>query len=87
MNKLNKKKMQTIITYAFIPEIFLTMCALGHILINSLCLMNYSIKSRVLLLENVAQIIFILSLTLLLTSNTEIEGFFVNFLFNVTLEF
>lgn len=76
--------MQTIITYAFIPEIFLTMCALGHILINSLCLMNYSIKSRVLLLENVAQIIFILSLTLLLTSNTEIEGFFVNFLFNVT---
>lgn len=76
--------MQTITLYSFIPEIFLAVCALAHVLINASLIMDYSIKSRVTLFENLAQTFFILSLTILLVFNTEIEGFFSNFLFSST---
>ena len=73
--------MNTITIYSFIPEFFLTMCALTHLIFNIFFITSTSQNFRVVTLENLLQTLFILSLTGLLVFNTEIEGFFYNFLF------
>ncbi len=77
--------MTSIIIYSFIPEMFLALSLLIHLIFNISLLNSNSLKYRVLTLESLFQTIFILSITALLISNTAIEGFFINYLFSFSL--
>lgn len=77
--------MSSIIIYSLLPEIFLSLTLLVHLIFNLSLIKTSTLTYRVLSLENLFQTGFILCITAVLIYNTHINGFFVNFLFSFSL--
>jgi hypothetical protein len=73
--------MDSLIFKLFIPEIFLSLCILFQLLINSYIITNLKNNFPLLNKESFYQVIYILICLLALLFNSQIEGGFSNFLF------
>lgn len=71
--------MEYLIFKSFLPEIFLSLCILVHLLINGVFVINYNFP--ILIQESFNQTFFILSSVFILLCNNHIEGYFLNYFF------
>lgn len=77
--------MTAVLFKTFVPEIFLSMSILGHILFNVNLIVNEKTNFSIINKEIFGQIIFILLSVTFLYSNIKIESIFYNFFFINTL--
>jgi len=72
--------MDTIILKSFLPEIFLSLCILGHLVFNIFLVKHNKTNFPVIDKEHISQCFFIISCCILLAYKVKIEGTFSNYL-------
>lgn len=72
--------MDIIVLKSFLPEIFLSLCILGHLVFNIFLIKHHKTNFPILDKEQLSQCFFIISCCILLVYKVKIEGFFSNHL-------